>query len=126
MIDEITRHLNSKSDKVELKAEKIEMGLVEDIAKLTSQAKVLGKNLNDSVNTADKLKKELETEVSKVKKLYSEAEKFQTAEDKIWEKAKKATADLGLTYSSIKGWKEFESAGIQVNSGINGGNKYVG
>ena len=48
MIDEITRHLNSKSDKVDLKAEKIELADVQSFIKKVAVAS----KLEDSVGSS--------------------------------------------------------------------------
>ena len=118
--------------KTELASQKIELGLVEDIATAARTAEVVSKDLEDSVLKADNLnkvilesQKELQAAISSVKKAYSVAEKFQANEDRIWEKASKSAADLGLNREDIKGWKEFADKGLKVNSAINGANKYM-
>jgi hypothetical protein len=118
--------------KTDLASQKIELGLVEDIATAAKTAEVVSKDLEDSVLKADNLnkiilesQKELQAAISSVKKAYSVAEKFQANEDRIWEKASKSAADLGLNREDIKGWKEFADKGLKVNSAINGANKYM-
>ena len=118
--------------KTDLASQKVELGLVEDIATAARTAEVVSKDLEDSVLKADNLnkvilesQKELQAAISSVKKAYSVAEKFQANEDRIWEKASKSAADLGLNREDIKGWKEFADKGLKVNSAINGANKYM-
>jgi ClpP class serine protease len=118
----ITEFLNSR--KVELASEAVELGVIDDIASMTTKARDMAKQLGDAVDSADRLKAEFDKQVTLVKKLYPQASKFQEAEDKLWDKATKAAADLGLKREDIKGWKEFSDAGLNVNSAINGANKY--
>jgi hypothetical protein len=111
--------------KTELASHEVNLGLVEDIATMATKAKEIGKQLNDAVETADKLKVEFDKNVAIIKKLYPQASKFQDAEDKLWEKASKSAADLGLKREDIKGWKDFADSGLTVNSAINGANSYM-
>jgi len=123
----------SAIEKVELsEVKKIELGLVEDIATASKNADQIALDLTNATKKADEFnqviidaQKQLQTAIANVKKAYSSAEKFQTAEDKIWDKATKAAADLGLSRNDIKGWTDFEQNGIKVNSAINGANKYM-
>jgi len=124
--------MNSLFGKTELKSEKVELGLVEDIATAANNAEVISKDLETLVLKADNLnkvilesQKELQSAISNVKKAYSVAEKFQANEDRLWEKASKSAADLGLNREDIKGWKDFADKGLKVNSAINGANKYM-
>ena len=121
-----------KENKVELASERVELGLVEDIAAATTKARQIASELNGAVDLADKTQVELkkmqaeyDKQVANVKKLYPIASKFQDAEDKIWEKAKAAADNLGLKREDIKGWKDFADTGLSVNSAINGANKYM-
>jgi hypothetical protein len=116
----------SKFEKnVELAEVKVDLGLVEDIASMTTKAKEIAKQLGDAVALADKMKAEYEKAVVVIRKAYPIASKFQDAEDKVWDKATKAATDLGLKRDDIKGWKEFSDAGLSVNSAINGANNYM-
>lgn len=125
MNNNVNKKLYSDVEQVELKEVSVELGLVDDIAKMTATANQISKQLGDAVNTADKLKVELEKQIAIIKKAYPVASKFQDQEDKIWEKAKKNAEDLGLQRKDIKGWAEFEKAGLDVNSAINGANNYM-
>jgi hypothetical protein len=123
---------NALFGKTELATQKVELGLVEDIATAANNAETVSKDLEGSVSKADNInkiildaQKELQTAISNVKKAYSVAEKFQANEDKIWEKAGKAASDLGLQRADIKGWNDFADKGLKVNSAINGANKYM-
>lgn len=115
----------SSAGNVELSEVKVDLGLVEDINTMTQKAKQIATELGNAVNAADKLKLEFDKQVAIVKKAYPVASKYQDSEDKIWERAQKAAADLGLKREDIKGWKEFTDTGIDVNSAINGANKYM-
>ena len=119
MIDEITRVLNGKSDNVELKAEKIELGVVQDIEKLSSKLKSEIKSILSLQNEANK---ERSNAFSVIRKAVEDAKK---AQDRITGKfetfkistleaeilfglAKKSSKDLGIDYSEVKGVKELQ------------------
>lgn len=121
-----------EKDKVELAAERVELGLVEDISAATKKAIQISNELFDAVDRADKiqielnkLKSEFDKQVISVRKLYPAAEKYQQAEDKLYEKAVAAASNLGLKKEDIKGWADFSKNGISVNSAINAANKYM-
>ena len=117
---------------VELASERVELGVVEDIAAASAKAKQISNDLFDAVDKADnmqielnKLQTEFQKQVATVKKLYPTAEKYQQAEDKLYEKAVAAAKNLGLSERDIKGWDDFSKSGISVNSAINSANKYM-
>ena len=119
-------------DKVELAAERVELGIVEDIAAASTKAIQISNDLFDAVDMADKtqvelnkLQAEFQKQVASVKKLYPNAEKYQQSEDKLYEKAVAAAKNLGLSERDIKGWGDFSKNGISVNSAINAANKYM-
>ena len=119
-------------DKVELASERIELGIVEDIAAASAKAIQISNALFDAVDKADtmqvelnKLQAEFQKQVANVKKLYPNAEKYQQAEDKLYDKAVAAAKNLGLSERDIKGWGDISKNGISVNSAINAANKYM-
>ena len=70
-------------DKVELASERIELGIVEDIAAASAKAIQISNALFDAVDKADtmqvelnKLQAEFQKQVANVKKLYPNAEKY--------------------------------------------------
>jgi hypothetical protein len=121
-----------KKEEVELATQKIELGIVEDIAAASAKAIQISNALFDAVDKADnmqielnKLQAEYQKQVDAVKKLYPTAEKYQQAEDKLYDKAVAAAKNLGLSERDIKGWADFSKNGISVNSAINAANKYM-
>ena len=139
MIDEITRHLNSKSDKVDLKAEKIELGIADDIKKyadgttgIINIAKqwntIIKATLKDYLKSETVYKKALEQydlDVKDARKTESNTKASikrheSTIKDsnKIIATAKKAAAELGVDYTAIAGVKELESNLTKIASEI--------
>ena len=79
MIDEITRHLNSKSDKVELKAENIELSMLDDIKKEYASIMSMVKKSEEAISKAktsavmgDSMINDFNSEVDKLEKLAKE------------------------------------------------------
>ena len=99
MIDEITRHLNSKSDKVELKAETIELGLAEDILKEISNA---NKDIKNYLTSATSISSLASKAVSDGNSYVQSAVKI----DKILTTMKSKATELGVKAEEIKGYKE--------------------
>ena len=122
MINEITRALNGMSDKVDLKAEKIELGVVEDMKKSSEQTKKLEGDLRASSKQMDDLtatRKKFEVEYEKLQKQIDKAsESFFASEKKVdalaaksnslLDKAKRAANELGVNPTTIEGYKELE------------------
>jgi hypothetical protein len=125
ILDKINKAYEIEANKTELGKHEVNLALVDDIASMTAKAKQIATDLSRAVDTASKLKKDYDAQVAIIKKQYPIASKFQDAEDKLWEKASKTAADLGLKREDIKGWKEFADSGISVNSAINGANNYM-
>lgn len=106
-----------KNSEVELKAEKIELGLADDIQKKLSDARnqkskmeSLLKEVKDSYSTIEELE-------NKVKKVFSSAEKEAQKVRKLWaktqaflDKAETKAKDLGVSTSAIKGYDDLDSA----------------
>ena len=79
MINEITRALNSKSDKVDLKAETIELGLIDDIEKKVEKLKTDKKDVISMINQISQLKgkakKALDAHISTYNSIRKETDK---------------------------------------------------
>ena len=122
----------AKLEKTELSEVKVDLALVDDLANLGKEAAQISKDLLAATSNADKMKMEMEkmkqqfdAEVKNVAKFYNAAAKFQTKEDKVYEKADKAAKDLGLKIDAIPGYKTYWDNSMNVNSAINGANKYM-
>jgi hypothetical protein len=122
----------AKLGKTELSEVKVDLALVDDLANLGKEALQISKDLLASTSNADKMKMEMEkikqqfdAEVKNVAKFYNAAAKFQTKESKVYEKANKAAQDLGLKIDAIPGFKAYWDNSMNVNSAINGANKYM-
>lgn len=99
MIDEITRKLNGNSDKVDLKAEKIELGLAEDILKEISNA---NKDIKNYLTSATSISSLASKAVSDGNSYVQSAVKI----DKILTTMKSKATELGIKAEDIKGYKE--------------------
>ncbi len=113
MIDEITRALNGKSDNVELKAEKIELGIADDLESAV-------KNLNGTLDTGQKVVDASTRANSAIKKVEQDVKFYNkyakmTYDDignaikyveSLKSKAEKAAKDLGVNVEDIKGYKK--------------------
>jgi hypothetical protein len=121
----VLNKLSKIESKVELGAVRVDLALADDIKTMAAKALQVANDLDGAVVAADKAKAEFDKQVALVKKFYPVASKFQDAEDKLWEKATKSATDLGLKREDIPGWKEFADNGLDVNSAINGANKYM-
>ena len=113
MIDEITRHLNSKSDKVELKAEKIELGLIDDFNKKLDGLKNMDKYLTKVYSSAYKVWADIiDLERRKSDSYNDLSDAVEDSESVIkevsneFEKVVKAAKELGINPTEIKGLTE--------------------
>ena len=122
-------------NKVELAAEKIDLAIVDDIAKiLTTGQESMGilKTVNERQERLDQ--QTIENVVQAVKKADSEAQKLQRSIDKvekiptqianILDKAEKAAKDLGVPPSSIKFYKEADKLYTKIESAIKEANSF--
>lgn len=116
----------------ELSEVKVDLALVDDLANITKSGALIANELDQSVTKADQIKvemaqkqKDLDAQIKLIQKAYTAADKWQTAEDKIYAKVEKATAEVGIKKEEIKGWKEYFDQSMNVNSAINGANKYM-
>lgn len=121
MVNEIIKHLNSIGE-VNLSAQKIELGVVEDMKKSSEQTKKLEGDLRASSKQMDDLtatRKKLEVEYEKLQKQIDKAsESFFASEKKVdalaaksnslLDKAKRAANELGVNPTTIEGYKELE------------------
>lgn len=119
MIDEITRALNGKSDNVDLKAEKIELGIIQDIDKLNSKLKG---DLKSILSLQSDALKERSKAFSIIRKAYDDAKKAQDSligklaqfenasleAEILFNNAKKASKELGVEYTDVKGVNDLQ------------------
>ena len=116
-------------NKVDLAAEKIDLAIVDDIAKiLTTGQESMGilKTVNERQERLDQ--QTIENVVQVVKKADSEAQKLQRSIDKvekipteianILDKADKSARELGVPPSSIKFYKEADKLYTKIESAI--------
>lgn len=120
-----------KEDKVELASERVELGVVEDIASSTAKANKIESDILSLVKEADtataqlqKLQDSLNKNIATINKLVIDAEKNYDAQDKIWDKAKIAAENIGLKKEDIKGWKEFENSRLTIRKAFDAARKY--
>jgi len=121
MIDEITRALNSKSDKVDLKAEKIELGLVEDLKSLESEAKKLVSESNKDFNKALGMAKEIGGMIDAQTEVNKKAVGLEKIASSKWKEYQSKAKELGIDPRSTDAFKNHEgvlSQLLQVNNGI--------
>ena len=118
-------------DKVELASERVELGVVEDIAASTAKANKIESDIFALVKEADtataqvqKLQDSLNKNIATINKLVVDAEKNYDAQDKIWDKAKIAAENIGLKKEDIKGWKEFENSRLTIRKAFDAARKY--
>lgn len=120
------------TEKTELAVVKVDLALVDELANITKSGALIANELNQSVAKADQIKvemaqkqKDLDAQVKLIQKAYNAADKWQTAEGKLYDKITKATAEVGIKKEEMKGWKEYFDNSLNVNSAINGANKYM-
>lgn len=122
-------------NKVELAAEKVELAIVDDIAKiLTTGQESMGilKTIEERQQRLDQ--QTIENVVQVVKKADAEADKLQRSIDKvektptkianILEKAEKAARELGVAPSSIKFYKEADKLYTEMENAIKEANSF--
>lgn len=111
-----------ESKEVELKSEKVELGLVEDISKLSEQSKKLEGEVVSASKDMDVItdrKKSIEKEYADLTKKEDKArDKFFAQQKKIdpvltkikeaLSKAERASSDLGIKPTAIDGYKELQ------------------
>ena len=101
------------NSEVELKAETVELGLVDDLKEILSDAKRIINLQEDGFKWGERA----ETEYKEVKKLISDAEgitrgairqagNLKSESDKIFNKIEVQAKDLGVSVNDIKGYKE--------------------
>jgi len=118
-------------DKVELASERVELGVIEDIASSTAKANKIEADIFSLVKEADtataqlqKLQEGLTKNIATINKLVVDGLKNYDAQDKIWDKAKIAAENLGLKKEDIKGWKEFENSRLSIRKAFDASSKY--
>lgn len=120
------------TENTELSEVKVDLALVDELANITKSGALIANELNQSVTKADQIKaemvqkqKDLDAQIKLIAKAYNAADKWQTSESKLYDKITKATAEVGIKKEEMKGWKEYFDNSLNVNSAINGANKYM-
>ena len=109
------------NSEVELKAEKIELGLADDIQKKLSDAKAktakmesLLKEVKDSYSTIEELEKKVKKVFVAAEKEAAKADSFYNKTQAFLDKAETKAKDLGEPTSAIKGYDDLGSAANDV------------
>tara|TARA_R110001599_G_scaffold116401_4_gene284027 strand:+ start:13 stop:432 length:420 start_codon:yes stop_codon:yes gene_type:complete len=109
------------NSEVELKAEKIELGLADDIQKKLSDAKAktakmesLLKEVKDSYSTIEELEKKVKKVFVAAEKEAAKADSFYNKTQAFLDKAETKAKDLGVPTSAIKGYDDLGSAANDV------------
>lgn len=128
----VLKKLSKIESKVELAEVKVDLALADDIKTMTAKATTIANELLKASKSTDLAKIELDKitadynkQLALVLKIYPDAVKFKDAEETLTLKALKSTADLGIDIYSIPSFKEFESAGTDVQVAINNAKKYT-
>jgi len=114
----------AKSEKTELASEKVELGMVDDLAKQKNNADTFIKTINSGIKeivTLDKqfakaeevMRKAEQAAIKRYEKLESEskkASKLISQMDKLFEKIDKASKDLGVNPKDIKGYAAWDKS----------------
>lgn len=98
-LDDITNALNGKADNVELKAEAIELGLIDDVLKEISNA---NRDIKNYLSSASSISSLASKAVSDGNSYVQSAVKI----DKLLTTMKSKAAELGVKADDIKGYKE--------------------
>ena len=115
----------SKLPKTELATQKVELGVVDDIAKAINDAKTVLKELKDSnakTSAADKaLVQTIKSAIKEANKIDDKDAKLRSAAGKktmkyanILDKAEKAAKDLGVQETAIAGFIELEKLYVDI------------
>ena len=115
----------SKLPKTELSTQKVELGVVDDIAKAINDAKTVLKELKDSnakTSAADKaLVQTIKSAIKEANKIDDNDAKLRSAAGKktmkyanILDKAEKAAKDLGVQETAIAGFIELEKLYVDI------------
>tara|TARA_Y100001972_G_C7652551_1_gene328225 strand:- start:1215 stop:1631 length:417 start_codon:yes stop_codon:yes gene_type:complete len=110
-----------KTEGVELKSEKVELGLADDIQKRLSDAKAktakmesLLKEVKDSYSTIEELEKKVKKVFVSAEKEAQKANSFYNKTEAFLAKAETKAKDLGVPTSAIKGFDDLENANLDV------------
>lgn len=123
MINEITKKLNGISNKVDLKAEKIELGVADDISKMTSDLNAeiqkmesALKSMEDANKAIIKANQDADKVESQSMKVRDTAEKANSKVANVLSKADSAANDLGVDPKSIKGYTALDKLYFDVEA----------
>ena len=110
-----------KTEGVELKSEKVELGLADDIQKRLSDAKAktakmesLLKEVKDSYSTIEELEKKVKKVFVSAEKEAQKADSFYNKTQAFLDKPETKAKDLGVPTSAIKGFDDLENANLDV------------
>jgi len=104
----VYNRLFSKEEKTELETHKVELGLVQDIEKIISQAKSKIKDVATAQKTYNASLKELEIAESKALNVREEGKDIFDRGMAVREDSMDAAKDLGLNAKDIKGFSELD------------------
>jgi hypothetical protein len=127
---------------LELKSENVELGMLEDISKQTSELKAMlkefdvkGKEANKALENAKALYKQrlgadkkLSVAQKALIKLEDRETKISSKVDKLYGQIEKAASSLGVKKQDVKGYKEWDTADkelVKVSAKYNSGNYNV-
>lgn len=127
---------------LEFKSEAIELGMLEDISKQTSELKAMlkefdvkGKEANKALENAKALYKQrlvadkkLSVAQKALMKLEDRETKISSKVDKLYGQIEKAASSLGVKKQDVKGYKEWDTADkelVKVSGKYNSGNYNV-
>ena len=123
-LNKIFSKLAKEDKKTELASEKVELGMVDDLAKQKNNADTFIKTINSGIKeivTLDKqfakaeevMRKAEQAAIKRYEKLESEskkASKLISQMDKLFEKIEKASKDLGVNPKDIKGYAAWDKS----------------
>ena len=109
------------NSEVELKSEKIELGLADDIQKKLGDARGQKSKMQSLLKDVQAVYQGIEDQIKITKKIFSDAEKeakkvegFSDKTQAFLDKAETKAKDLGVSTSAIKGYDDLDSANIDA------------
>lgn len=139
VMSKIAKLSADNAEQVKLEAQKIQLAIVDDVAKETEDMKALVKELNSSVKNAEKLwqkaealeekfkeaEKEAQNTGANIEKIENKATKADARAEKTYQKLVKAAEALGLNVMDIKGYKEWDKAQGAMNVAQQDARQYI-
>ena len=112
----VIKTLNKIADAkaVELKSEKVELTLTDDVKKLNSKSDKIISKSKQVEDSLDKIINSYNSEYSKLKTLVKEAESLKSPIMKAMTSTSKAAKELGISPNFIEGYKDLDSKGKKV------------